>query len=284
MKKGKDKRSKPQIDWHSGFAGGLELLFRDYKNQLSIEREHLLSKQPTRIDFLLIKATPGTIIDNDIGRLFKTHNIIEYKNPYDELNIDVIWKVIGYAALYKGLSHRKNAIPSSELSITVFRHSKPLSLFSQLKKDGYEVNNPHPGVYSVRGLVSIPVYVVVTKELAGDAFRVLRIMSQNANYSDIKAFIAEAAGYKTPGDRSNADAVLQVSSTANRKLFEFMKGADKNMSETLREIMADELKQAKETGASEMKAKLTIIIDEKDKTIAEKEALLKQYREKYGDL
>ena len=90
-----NNKQKDQIDWHSGFAGGLELVFRDYKDQLSIEREHSLSKQPLRIDFLLLKLNPGIIIDNAIGRLFKTHNIIEYKNPYDELNIDTLGKVIG---------------------------------------------------------------------------------------------------------------------------------------------------------------------------------------------
>ena len=139
MKKSNNRQNKAQIDWHSGFAGGLELVFRDYKDQLNIEREHSLSKQPLRIDYLLVKVNPGTIIDNAIGRLFKTHNIIEYKNPYDELNIDVIWKVIGYAALYKGLGRNNNDIPSNELTITIFRHSKPNTLFDQLTKDGYAI-------------------------------------------------------------------------------------------------------------------------------------------------
>ena len=48
------------------------------------------------------------------------------------------------------------------------------------------------------------------------------------------------------------------------------------MCEALKELMADELKEAKETGASEMKAKLTIIIEEKDKTIEEKDKTIEE--------
>ncbi|MBE5830250.1 MAG: SlyX family protein [Butyrivibrio sp.] len=305
MSKNNNRKSKAQIDWHSGFAGGLELVFRDYKDQLAIEREHSLSKQPLRIDFLLVKVNPGTAIDNAIGRFFKTYNIVEYKNPYDELNIDVVWKVIGYAALYKGLGHSKDVIPSSELTITIFRHSKPHALLKQLINNGYIITCHSPGVYSVSGIIAIPIYIVVTRELKEDIFKVLRIMSKNADIDDIKAFITEASKFNVPGDKGNADAVLQVSSTANKTLFEIMKGEDQTMCEALKELMADELKQAKEDGVSEATKKFATIINEKDKTIidqdktiseqdktiseqdktiSEQEALLKQYKEKFGEL
>ena len=270
----KKNKQKEQIDWHSGFAGGLELVFKDYRDQLSIEREHTLSKQPLRIDFLLLKLNPGIVIDNAIGRLFKTHNIIEYKNPYDELNIDTLWKVIGYTALYKGLSHNNNEIPSNELTITIFRHSKPVTLLKRLEKDGYKVTSPSSGVYSVQGIISIPLYIIIMKELQEDVFKVLRIMTKNADIDDIIAFISEASKYTIPGDKGNAEAVLQVSSMANEKLFEAMKGEDKNMTEALRRIMADDLKQAKEEGISETTVKFTTIISEKDKAIAEKDSAI----------
>ncbi len=101
---------------------------------------------------------------------------------------------------------------------------------------------------------------------------VLRIMTKNADIDDIKTFIKEASNYTIQGDKGNAEAVLQVSSMANEKLFEVMKGEDKNMNEALRRFMADDLKQAKEEGISETTVKFTTIISEKDKTIAEKDA------------
>ena len=75
-------------------------------------------------------------------------------------------------------------------------------------------------------------------------------------------------------------------------------GEDQTMCEALKELMADELKQAKEDGVSEATKKFATIINEKDKTIidqdktiseqdktiSEQEALLKQYKEKFGEL
>ena len=104
-------------------------------------------------------------------------------------------------------------------------------------------------------------------------------MTKNADIDDIKAFITEASKYTFPGDKGNANAVLQVSSMANEKLFEEMKGENENMmNEALRRIMADDLKQAKEEGIeegiSETTVKFTTIISEKDKTIAEKDSTI----------
>ncbi len=115
------RKKKKNIDWHSGFVGGLGLCFRKYRDKITIEREHLLSKQPTRIDFLVIKKQPDLVIDNAIGRDFKSINIIEFKNPYDALNIDVIWKVVGYAGLYKSQGKKVNQFPTNEITISLFR-------------------------------------------------------------------------------------------------------------------------------------------------------------------
>ena len=122
---------KQRLDWHSGFEGGLMLSLRDYAKDLEIEREHPLSKEPLRVDFLIIKKHSGVVIDNAIGRKFRVYNLIEYKNPNDELDIDVLWKVIGYSCLYKSMGTTVNEIKSEEITISIFRSRKPVKLFKQ---------------------------------------------------------------------------------------------------------------------------------------------------------
>ncbi len=53
-----------------------------------------------------------------------------------------------------------------------------------------------------------------------------------------------------PGDRNNIDAVLQVSATANRELYEKIRG-DSEMCEALRELMKDDIEKEKEQGIFE---------------------------------
>ncbi|NBI60494.1 hypothetical protein D3Z53_21185 [Lachnospiraceae bacterium] len=46
-----------------------------------------------------------------------------------------------------------------------------------------------------------------------------------------------------PGDRNNVDAVLQVSVSANKEIFEAIRRCDKVMCEALRELMKEDLEQ-----------------------------------------
>ena len=242
-----EQLNNEQIDWHSGFAGSLSLCLYEYKDLINIVREHQLTKHPPRIDYIVIKKDTDTVIDNDIGRIFKKHNIIEYKNPKDALDIDVIWKCIGYTGLYKGLADNINAIPEEELTISIFRHNYPRKLIKELNDSGKEVENPYPGVYYIKKLICIPVQIVVTKELKGDVFLPLRIMAPGADADDVRKFITNSAEYNVPGLRINADAVFQVSASANKELYvELRKEAA--MCQALREIMAPEIEESRQFG------------------------------------
>lgn len=243
----KENADKLRLDWHSGFEGSLQLSLRKYASDIEIEREHTLSKEPLRIDFLVVKKNTGVVIDNSIGRDFRTYNLIEYKNPNDELNIDVLWKVIGYAGLFKSFGNKVDEIKAEEITISIYRARKPVKLFGQLEEKGYIVSVLYPGVYQISGMVCIPINIIVIKELDDQELNAIKILTYNPDEADIRAFLLEASKYKNPGDKRSADAVLQISANVNRKLFERIRG-DRKMCEALRELMAEDLKDAEKKG------------------------------------
>ena len=51
--------------------------FRKYREALHIEREYPLTKEPPRMDFLVIKKEKDTVIDNAVGKIFRKHNVVE---------------------------------------------------------------------------------------------------------------------------------------------------------------------------------------------------------------
>ena len=57
----------------------------------------------------------------------------------------------------------------------------------------------------------------------------------------VEAFLTEAIAWSDQGDRQNADAVLQVSVSANQELFDRIKGRGGIMCAALRELMKDEI-------------------------------------------
>jgi hypothetical protein len=243
----KRKKNKRNIDWHSGFAGGLGLCFRRYREKITIEREHLLSKQPLRIDFLVLKKQEGVLLDNAIGRGFRRYNIIEYKNPCDALNIDVIWKIIGYAGIYKSHGGKVDAISDDEITISLFRYKVSDKLLEGLKNRGLVIRTVEKGIYEITGLCKLPIRLISINELEEKELLALKVMVKNADEQTVRAFITESRNYSLPGDIQDADAVIQVSYDANRELFSRMRGDD-NMCEAFRELFADELENEREQG------------------------------------
>ena len=92
--------------------------------------------------------------------------------------------------------------------------------------------------------------VVVTQELEPGEHRSLRILSNHAKKEDVEEFLRKAEGMNTPRDRQNVEAVLQVSVRANDELYREIR-RDANMCDALRELMKDDLEDARKMGESE---------------------------------
>lgn len=228
------------IFWHSGFYGGMELEFIKYKNSLIFEIEHSLSKEPLRLDMLIIKKNLDVEIKNQIGVIFRKYNIIEYKSPDDGMTIDDYFKTIGYACLYKGLGKTVDKIPFDEITVTLCRNVYPRELIKSIKKYGGKIEKQYSGIYYVRGLIEIPSQIIVTGELEGSEHSALKILSRNAREKDVRQFLNYSKGYLTPEDRNNVNAVLQVSTVSNVSLYNWIR-RDSSMCQALMELMKDEV-------------------------------------------
>ena len=238
-----------KIQWHPGFYAAAEIELRQNREELEFHREYNLSKKPLQIDLLIIEKMKDVQLQNELGAIFRRYNIMEYKSPEDKLNIDIFFKTIGYAFLYKGLGESVNQIPLEELTISLFHEAKPVKLIHQLSGYGYHIRLYAPGIYYVEGL-PIPVQIVVTEELRSKLHPALKMLSQKLKQSDLLGFMECINGFTEPGDRQNADAVLQVSVSANRKIFDQVRRGNAVMCEALRELFKDELEEAHEKGKS----------------------------------
>lgn len=235
------------IQWHPGFYGAAELEFISNKGDLEFQREFNLSKEPIRMDLLIIKKLSNIRIKNEIGHIFRKFNVVEFKSPDDALSIDDYYKTVGYACLYKGLGETVDQIPANELTISIFRESYPREMFEAMKNLGLEIKERYPGIYYISGKQALfDTQVVVTKQLDGETHRTLRVLSKHVNEEEIRRFVEEATQMSEPGDRNNVDAVLQVSVSANKEIYEAIRRCDKVMCEALRELMKEDFEQTKQ--------------------------------------
>lgn len=229
--------------WHPGFLGAMEIEFRSYRQSLVFDDEHTLSKEPIKMDLLVIKKDKSIIITNQIGDIFREHNIIEYKSPDDGITIDDYYKTMAYAYLYKGLGKTVDEIPGNELTVTMARDVHPDALFTKIVEYGGAVDEKYPGVYYVSGIFNTPSQILVTSKLDPELHASLRILTKRAQEADVENFLRMAQGFTEPGDRQNADAVLQLSVSANRSVYEDIKRRDPVMCEALRDLMKEEIQE-----------------------------------------
>ncbi len=127
------------IQWHPGFYGAAELEFLSNKGELEFYPEFTLSKEPVRMDLLVIKKLTDVRTENELGHIC--------------------------------------------------------------------------------------------------------VLSKNVREADVRGFVEKAKKLVEPGDRNNVDAVLQVSVSANKEIYEAIRRCDKVMCEAMRELMKEDLKE-----------------------------------------
>ena len=90
-----EKMSKElKTQWHPAFVSAMKLELIEDAEYLDYTSEYNLNTKPLEMDLLIVKKEKDVEIKNEIGKIFRTHNIIEYKSPDDSMNLNTYMKVI----------------------------------------------------------------------------------------------------------------------------------------------------------------------------------------------
>ena len=174
MKKTSDA-NQGKIYWHDAFFDAIQLEFREYAGLLTFEAEHKLNEEALIMDVLIIKKKPDAVINKNIGRIFRQHNIVEFKSESDNLSIWDYSKVIGYAHIYS--SFKK--VPIEQITISFNVTPRPKKLFRYLQSTrNISISEISPGLSYICG-EAFPVQVIENKKLAKNENLFLRILRSN---------------------------------------------------------------------------------------------------------
>ena len=229
-----------KIQWHPGFVAAINLELAENRGDLIYEKEYNLNTKPLEIDLLVIKKDKDIQISNEIGRMFKGHNILEYRSPEDRMDIDSFYKAGAYASLYKAYGETVDERKAEDITVSLVREAKPDGLFRYFREHKVEVSNPYPGIYYVLDGVLFFTQVIVTRELNGKNHGWLKSLSDKLKKEEMEALLKRARSLSGKLERELADAVLEVSVKANREIVEELKG-DEAMCQALLEIMEPEI-------------------------------------------
>ena len=225
-----------KIQWHPAFDAALQIEFGDEAKYLEFDPEHLISKKPMQID-VLVKNEKHVKLKKNIGRIFRQYNIIEYKSPEDDLDIDDFYKTYAYACLYKSDTETVDLIPADELTITFVCYHYPRTMLRKLEKDrGMAVEKKDSGIYYLTG-DAIPVQLVIVPQLSQEHnYWLNKLRNDLKAGSEIKNFIER---YST---NKNSKLYQALADTVMRANWEKLK-EEQNVCEALKELFADDLKE-----------------------------------------
>ena len=228
-------KEKEVLQWHSAFYAGIQIELEEEEELLIYENEHQLGTKPMEIDVLIIKKQNNVQIRKNIGRLFRTHNIIEYKSPDDYLSIDDFYKVYGYACFYKSDVRKVNMISAQEITITFVCNYYPKKMIRHLEKIRHIKVIPFDeGIFYLVG-DAFPMQVIVTSQLSRESNFWLKSLTNDLREKNEAEELVIRYGKHQNENRYSS--VMDIIVKANKELFEEVNG----MCDALMEIVQDKM-------------------------------------------
>lgn len=229
---------KTALQWHPAFFAGIQIELAEEAHHLSFESEHQLGTKPKEIDVLVIKKDSDVSIKKNIGKIFRKHNIIEYKSPDDYLSIDAFYKVYGYACFYKADTTHANEIKAKEITISYVSKGYPYKLVKHLEREMHlKIQKIEKGIYYVLGMC-FPIQLIVTSRLSMEEN--LWLASLTDDLKDLKQAEKLLKEYEEHKCENLYQSMMSIIIDANEKVFK----EEENMCEAIyriaREKMQDE--------------------------------------------
>lgn len=242
------KQNPHALQWHPAFYAGIQIELESEADLLLFENEHQLGTKPKEIDVLIVKKEKEVPIQKNIGRIFRTHNIVEYKSPTDYLSVDDFYKVYGYTCFYKADTAKADSIGIQDITITFVCHRYPRRLLRHLKEErGYEICNVEDGIYYITG-DKIPIQLILTQELSEDENLWLKSLTDELKETETAKRLIEQ--YEKHKGNGLYRSVMNLIVHANKEKFQ----EAKSMCEALEELMKDELEAKRAEGMTQGKA------------------------------
>ena len=174
-----DKQNK--IYWHEAFQEGLQLELHEYKDSLTFDNDHRLSEEALRMDAVVIKKDKNIQVDKNIGRIFKSRNIFEYKSETITFTRWDYNKVLGYAFLYSSFTETPITDITISIALTIF----PQKLVQYLEKErGFKIQDLGNGIYYIKGDI-IPIQILESKNLSPKENLFLRNLRSDLSAEDL---------------------------------------------------------------------------------------------------
>lgn len=259
----KETNDKEVLQWNPAFYASLQIEFAEEADKLIFENEHQLGTKPKEIDVLIIKKNSSDRIQKNLGRIFRKHNIVEYKSPKDYLSVDDFYKVYGYACFYKADTPKENEIPIEDITITFVCHKYPRKMMQHLREvRKLDIAKRERGIYYIHNDI-FPIQLIVTSKLTDEDNLWLKNLPDDLRERQIAERLVDE--YEQHNRDTNYESAMDAIIRANRGMFMEVSGMCNALREILEEI-------AEERAVKMVEERTEKMVEERAEKMAEERA------------
>lgn len=254
-----EEKVSKNLQWHPAFFAGIQIELEEEREKLIFENEHQLSTKPMEIDVLVIKKHSDVQIQKNIGRIFRGHNIVEYKSPEDSFSINDFYKVYGYACFYKSDTETVDAIRVDDITITFVVKQFPREMLKKLQRTrNLQVVKFDEGIYHISGDI-FPIQIIHTAKLSKENNFWLRNLTNDLKAKEDAQNLLDR--YNERQQENLYQSVMDVIVKANIELFEEVDDMCDALMEIVKPKVDAKVKEATEKALEEgrIKGKLDLI-------------------------
>ena len=170
-----------KIFWHDPFFEGLKTDLRQFADVLEYQKEYELSQSALKIDVVITKKTDEQL-QHDLARIFKKHNLIEYKSEKDNFSKWDYHQISAYVNLYAAA----NEVSLTDMTMTVVLTQYPQSLKSYLRENwGVKMEYQGGGITYVPG-EKFSLQIVESRKLSKENNLLLSYLRSNLTPEESK--------------------------------------------------------------------------------------------------
>ena len=249
LKRLKELRAVPRSDWHREFEDVLLLDIDSWNNNSYLERVVSIGEDAPRADYIIVTSNGLPDSAKAVFRIFRRHNVIEYKRPGDLITRRTIWKTGGYGNLLLGTT-KEDRYPEDELTLTIFSARKNSALFSELMEEGILRATETQGIYQVVGITKLPYQIVITDELEGSEYAAYRALTDHAQSGDVVTLLA-ALKAGTGETRDRYHRILELIERKNPGAVAAMIEEDREMESIFLKVLEPRINEIAENSRRE---------------------------------
>ena len=239
-----------KLQWHPAFYAGIQIELEEERDKLIFENEHQLSTKPLGVDVVIIKKLPGIQIQKNLGRIFRGHNIVEYKGPGDSFSIDDFYKVYGYACIYKADTAKNNEIKAEDITLTFAVTHFPREMLKEIQRTrNLQVVKVDEGIYHISGDM-FPIQIIHTTKLSKENNFWLKNLTNDLKKKEDAEYLLKR--YSEKKQENLYQSVMDIIVKANLELFEEVD----DMCDALMEIVKPKVEAKVQAAREEVKIEL----------------------------